>query len=89
MKYKPNYVFGLHLAKGYLPNCHWIKPDHEDVSLYTKLWHTDIEKDLLIDHNEKNNENRIINRCSFYGLINLIIEIKLYNSIPLSRALVF
>nr|CAD2190071.1 unnamed protein product [Meloidogyne enterolobii] len=65
--YKPNEVVGLHLKRGHLPASSWIKPDHEDVKLYSGLWHTDSEKDLIIHHDYDKNEKRILDRCSFYG----------------------
>uniref|UniRef100_A0A915M3I5 Uncharacterized protein n=1 Tax=Meloidogyne javanica TaxID=6303 RepID=A0A915M3I5_MELJA len=65
--YKPVKVVGLHLLRGYLPACDWIKPDEEDVKKYAKLWHTDNKEDLIIHHDIGNDEKRIIDRCSFYG----------------------
>uniref|UniRef100_A0A914MQL9 Nudix hydrolase domain-containing protein n=1 Tax=Meloidogyne incognita TaxID=6306 RepID=A0A914MQL9_MELIC len=65
--YKPNEVVGLHLKRGHLPASSWIKPDHDDVKLYSGLWHTDSEKDLIIHHDYDKNEKRILDRCSFYG----------------------
>nr|CAD2179619.1 unnamed protein product [Meloidogyne enterolobii] len=67
VKYKPTEVFGLNLARSYLPSSHWIKPDLEDVNLYKELWHSDNKLDLLPDHEKGNDKHRVINRCSFYG----------------------
>ena len=73
--YKPVKVVGLHLLRGYLPACDWIKPDEEDVKKYAKLWHTDNKEDLIIHHDIGNDEKRIIDRCSFYGFesFNLVL----------------
>ncbi|CAK5014713.1 unnamed protein product [Meloidogyne enterolobii] len=65
--YEPVQVVGLHLLRGYLPACDWIRPDFEDVKKYAKLWHTDNKEDLVIHHDIGNDEKRIIDRCSFYG----------------------
>uniref|UniRef100_A0A915NGM8 Nudix hydrolase domain-containing protein n=1 Tax=Meloidogyne floridensis TaxID=298350 RepID=A0A915NGM8_9BILA len=67
VKYNPTKVFGLNLARSYLPSSHWIKPDLEDVNLYKDLWHSDNKLDLLPDHEKGNDKQRVINRCSFYG----------------------
>nr|CAD2182340.1 unnamed protein product [Meloidogyne enterolobii] len=67
VKYKPTEVFGLNLARAYLPSSFWIKPDLEDVNLYKDLWHSDNKLDLLPDHQKGNDKHRVINRCSFYG----------------------
>nr|CAD2206918.1 unnamed protein product [Meloidogyne enterolobii] len=67
VKYKATEVFGLNLARSYLPSSYWIKPDLEDVNLYKDLWHSDNKLDLLPDHEKGNDKHRVINRCSFYG----------------------
>uniref|UniRef100_A0A1I8BT66 Nudix hydrolase domain-containing protein n=1 Tax=Meloidogyne hapla TaxID=6305 RepID=A0A1I8BT66_MELHA len=65
-KYNPTYVFGVNLARSYLPSSYWAKPDLDDVSLYKDLWHSNNKKDLR-PHNEKDKDERRIDRCSFYG----------------------
>uniref|UniRef100_A0A1I8BV06 Nudix hydrolase domain-containing protein n=1 Tax=Meloidogyne hapla TaxID=6305 RepID=A0A1I8BV06_MELHA len=65
--YEPREVIGLHLARGYLIASDWIKPDFWNVRKYISLWFTNNKPDFLINHNQGNDEKRIIDRCSFAG----------------------